>query len=149
MLRADELLGHAEVELLEQRIKIAVDIQDSTWLSMESQLAPSDDLAKFVQRAVPAGQRDEGIGQLGHPCLTLMHGGDDVKCCDAVVCDLSVRERFRNDANDLSASFHGGIGNGPHQSHIAATVDKCQTAFRQQPANSTGGLLVGRISSPA
>ena len=46
---------------------------------MQLELGPRHDLGQLLERAEPAGQGDEPVGQLGHPGLALVQGLDDVQ----------------------------------------------------------------------
>ena len=66
MFGGHEALLNCVVELLKQRVVIAVYVEDSTWFFVYAQLRPRDDLTDFFERSVASRQSNEGIGKICH-----------------------------------------------------------------------------------
>src|SRR5665213_2036698 len=79
ILRLDETFVDRVLEERQQAIVKAFDVQQAAWLLMETQLRPRQDFEELLQRAPPARDRDEAIGQVGHERLPLVHGRDDAE----------------------------------------------------------------------
>src|SRR5215813_9203743 len=82
---AREALGDDLVDQRAERRPIAVDVQEQDRLVMQLQLPPGQHLERLVERPETAGQDDEGVGQLEHQALALVHAGDDAQVGDAVM----------------------------------------------------------------
>ena len=54
-------------------VVVAVHVEQRTGLAVPAELGPGPHLEQLVQRAEAAGQRDEGVGELGHEGLALVH----------------------------------------------------------------------------
>src|SRR5271166_5499502 len=57
---SDELLGDPVLEECDQRVEVAVDVEDADRLLVNAQRAPAQDLEELLERADPAGKRKEG-----------------------------------------------------------------------------------------
>ena len=72
----------------EQVIEEAVDVEDAAGLGVDAELGPGHRLHELLVGAEATRQHDEGVGQLGHACLALVHGGDHVEVAQGVMGDL-------------------------------------------------------------
>ena len=91
----DKPLVDLMVEHLPQRIEKAVYVEQTHRLGVDAQLDPGDRLEQFFQRAETAGQGDEGVGQLGHARLALVHRLNDFDAANRLPGDLFGRKRAR------------------------------------------------------
>ena len=102
-LRAQEALLHGVVEEGDERLVVARHVQQPQRLGVDAQLRPGVDLEELLERADAAGQRDEGVGELRHERLALVHRADHAQVVEAGVADLAVEDRLGDDADDLAA----------------------------------------------
>ena len=102
-LRAQEALLHGVVEEGDERLVVAGHVDQPERLGVDAELRPGVDLEELLERADAARQRDEGVGELGHERLALVHGADHPQVVEAGVADLEVEDRLRDDPDDLAA----------------------------------------------
>ena len=74
-----------------------------------------------------------------------MHAVDHLQPCQSGVADLGVLEALGNNADDLTAGGHRGIGYHSHQADRTAAVDQPDAAFGQRLAQILGRLSVDWI----
>src|SRR5208282_2239207 len=84
----NELLGDPVLEECDQRVEVAVHVEDADRLLMNTQRAPAQDLEELLERADPAGKGEEGRRLRRHQRLALVHAGDDMELGESVVRDL-------------------------------------------------------------
>ena len=145
-LRAQEALLHGVVEEGDERLVVARDVQQPQRLGVDAELRPGVDLEELLERADAAGQRDEGVGELGHERLALVHGADHPQVVEAGVADLAVEDRLGDDADDLAARGARRVGQRrPSSRRLRAAVDDAHAALRQAAPDGLGGLQVGRV----
>ena len=132
ILRIGELFGYRAIELLDERIKVGIDIQQSDRLCVKAELSPRHDLTEFFKGSESAGQGDESVGNLDHHGLSFMHRANDPQFADIRPSDLTGQKSVGNDPDDLSAPVLYGLGNPAHHADAAAAVDQPDTAAKQR-----------------
>src|SRR4051794_6793248 len=115
---------------------------------MQAELRPREDHEKLLERADPAGERDERVGEVGHQRLALVHRAHDAQVGDALVADLEVEDRLRDDADDLAAGLERRVGDRAHHADLPAAVDEAHAALGERPAGARGGVEVDRVGAP-
>ena len=83
----------------EQRVVVAVDVEQADRLVVVAELAPGPDLEQFLERADAAGQGDEGVAAFGHHLLALVHGLARHAVRSGRVADLALHQRLRDHAD--------------------------------------------------
>ena len=78
MSRAKKTFANGVIEPSAEWVKIAGHVEQADRLGVKTKLRPGEDLKQLVSRAEGPGQGHETVRQIGHQCLTLMHGRDDV-----------------------------------------------------------------------
>ena len=102
--RRHEAARRDMVEEGDHPVPEAVDVEQGERLGVIAERVPAPRLEQFVERADAAGNGDEGVGQLGHHRLALVHVGDDVELGEAGMGDLEVDQRLRDHAIGLAAA---------------------------------------------
>ncbi len=105
---------------------------------MTAQLQPREDLEQFLGRADAAGQRDEGVREIGHLALARVHGIDGDEGGELAMADFHGDEVVRNDADDFAAAGERGIGQRTHQADVAAAVNEADF-FRGEEGSELDG----------
>src|SRR5262249_39396845 len=113
-------------------------------LLLNSQLRPSDGLAELFQRAITAGKGNEGIGEICHERLALVHGLDYMQLGHAAMADFAMHQRLRNHADNFTTFAQRCIGERTHQTDAPAAEDHADATFRQKFTESLRRLLVRR-----
>jgi hypothetical protein len=116
---------------------------------VESELRPGVDLEQLLEGPDPAGQRDEGLRQLRHQRLALVHRADHAHVGHVAMGDLPVHERAGDHADDLAALGDHGISERAHQAHAAASVDDPDPVGHEQAGEFHGRLGVLRTRAGA
>src|SRR5258705_1625952 len=116
----DEPFGDAAVELRDQRIVEAADVQQPARLAVHAELRPRDHLADLLEGAEPSRHRDKRIRQRRHRRLAFVHRVDDTQIGQRAVRELARHERGRNDADGVAAGRTHRVGNDAHQPDGAA-----------------------------
>ena len=78
----------------------------------------------------------------GHHHLALVHRAHDREPGDAAVSGPAGREGLGQHAEDLPSVLEGGVGDGAHHSHLAASVHEFEAALGQRRAEAARGLVV-------
>jgi hypothetical protein len=124
----DEALRDGAVEEGEQRREVAVGVEQRARLRVEAELAPGEHLEPLLQRADPAGQRDECVGACGHLRLAFVHRVHDEELGESAMRQLLGRERARQHADHAPAARERGIGERTHQADARAAVHEIEPA---------------------
>ena len=132
-------------QLGQQRLPEPVDVEQRRRLGVQAEHAPGPGLEQLLERARGAGQRDEGVGEVGHhaPCArastatTSSRGRPGVR-------QLVVHQVLRDDADDLAAGGQRGVGDDAHQPDVAAAVDDADAGLGQVGGEGRGRRAVGR-----
>jgi hypothetical protein len=90
------------------------DIENSARFAVHAQLQPGHHFAKFFPTSEPAGQEDEGVGEIGHECFSLVHGFNDVQFREVWVRDFFFDQSPRHYTNRFTASVQYGIRQDAH-----------------------------------
>ena len=114
---------------------------------MQADLRPGDGFKQFVESAIAAGQREDGVGELVNAGLALVHGGDKLERGETVVRNLAALERVWQHANDFSAGGQRRVGHCAHQAAAGSAVDQAQAGLRDGGAESCGLGAKGGIVS--
>ena len=78
MLIAHEILLHGPLKESQEGVIITVGIKDHDRVGEQAELFPGDDLEQLLEGATTTGQGNNGVGQVSHPLLALVHRlGDD------------------------------------------------------------------------
>lgn len=91
------------------------------------------------------GQRDEGVGALGHEPLSLVHRVDHDELGQFPEAHLTPVEGFRNDAGDASARGQGGLRHGAHQADASAAVHEFEPGLGQRAPDVPRHLAEARV----
>jgi len=106
-------------------------VDQHTRFGMNSELSPGEDLEKFVQGSKAAGQGDKGVGLLSHQGFALVHGLDQNKLAEALVCNFDAGEGARDHSNDFASMIENGIGQRAHQADLRSAVHQAQACLSQ------------------
>ena len=118
-------------------------------LGVELELRPRGHLGQLLERPEATRQRDEPVGQLGHPGLALVERFDDVQLGQPGVGQLAIDEAPRDDPGHLAAGGQRRIGEGAHQPDAAAAVDDPDASFGEPAPDGLGQLAIGRAPAGA
>ena len=140
------VVDHA-AQLGEQRLPEAVDVEQRGGLGVQAEHPPGPGLEELLEGAGGAGQRDEDVGELGHPGLALVHRAHDVQPRQAGVRQLVVHQVLRDDADHLAAGRQGGVGDDAHQPDVPAAVDDADAGAGEVGGEGGRGGGVGRRSA--
>ena len=149
MRARDEALLDGVVEEAHEAVEVAAHVEEAERLGVQAELVPRVDLEQLLERADPAGQRDEGVGELGHLRLALVHRVDHAQVGQAGMRDLAVDERLRDHAGHAAAALERGVGERAHQADLGAAVDELDPAVGQPVADVAGGGAVREVRSGA
>ncbi len=116
---------------------------------MKLELPPGEDLEEFIERAVAAGQGEEGVGQLGHEGLAVVHALDDVQLGELLVGELAFDERLRDDADGFAAGVAHGVGENAHEADVPGAEDQADAAPGQERAEPARFFGVNRRGAGA
>ena len=89
----------------DERRPEAGNVEQGERLGVIAKRVPRPRFEHLVERADAAGQADEGVAQLGHLGLALMHVGDRMELGQAGVRDFLIDQRLRDDAVNLAAGI--------------------------------------------
>ena len=132
-----------------ERVVVAADVQEPDRLEVDAEHRPGQRLDDLLERPDATGQRDEGVGQLGHPRLALVHRLDDLQPRETLVADLARPQRARQDADDLAARVQRGVREDAHEPDARAAVHDADAASREDRDELRGGVGVRRIGTRA
>ena len=82
---------------------------------MQTNLFPGDDLEGLVERAKTARQHTEGIGDLEHPPLAVVHAAGNDLLSQAAMTMLGAHEEIRDHADHLAPLCQHRIGDHAHE----------------------------------
>src|SRR5262245_28427862 len=109
VLRIGEPFRDRSIKLLDERIKVGIDIQQAYRFGMEPKLSPRHDLTKLFKRAEATRKGDKPVGNLHHHGFSFMHGSNDSQLADILTSDLAGQKRAGNNADDLSSPALYGL----------------------------------------
>jgi len=118
----EETLFHGVVEQAQQAVEIARNVQHAAGFRVEAQLRPGHDFEQLLEGAEPAWQGHEGIGQLHHARLALVHRVDDLQLAQTFVGHLRGYEREREHPRDPRTRRQRGVRERAHQPHMRPAV---------------------------
>src|SRR6185503_14842507 len=153
--RRNEAARGRMVHEVDEPVPVAADVQEAKRLLVIAERVPAPRIEKFVERSNSAREREEGVGELGHLRLALVHGLDDVEFGDAWVGDLDVDQRLRDDAINEPAHLEDAVGDHPHEAEPSAAVHQldllldhrcrgCPSSFGERWVGTGGGTAVNR-----
>jgi len=129
---AQETLLDRSIQKRDQRLVIALKIEDPARLSMQAQLRPSPSFEQFVHGADTAGKGQKRIRKLAHQPLSLRHRLDDVQLGKPVMADFFLDQQLRDDSGDAAASSQGGIGERAHEPDTSASIHHLNPSARER-----------------
>jgi hypothetical protein len=135
---ADELLRAGVVEEGDEAVEVVGGVEQGAGLVVEAELSPGEDLKELVEGAHPAGEGDEGVGEVVHHRFAVVHGGDDVEASEGEVVDLAGEQGVGDDAKGLAAVVEDGVGEGTHEADGGAPVNERDAMRREQGAEGDG-----------
>ena len=142
MRLADEVFGDGVVEEGEEGVVETGDVQQAVGFAVKAELRPGEDFGEFLEGAEAAGQGDEGIRQLGHESLALVHGGDDAEVFESAVRNFFGNKGLGYDADDFATAGKHGVGDGSHQSDASTAVNEADSAAGEKGAHVPRGVGV-------
>lgn len=145
----DEAFLDGPVDEGEQRVVVAVDVEEAHRLAVDAKLGPGDDLKELLQGAIPTcwiissqataqeiqinrlltGERDECVGVSRHLGLPLVHPGHVLELPRRVADELPRQHRLGRDPQHVPAGVVDGAGDETHQTNAAAAVHKVDAAL--------------------
>jgi hypothetical protein len=125
---AYETLADHVVHHRAQVAVIAAHVEKGAGVAMQAELGPGQHLEHLVHGAEAAGQGDEGVGQLVHARLALVHGVHHHQFAESLVRHLALDQLARDHADGLAAAGQHRVGDDAHQAHVAAAVDQGDAA---------------------
>lgn len=133
----------------QERVEIAVDVEDPGRFAMEAEEGPGKDFEEFLESTDAAGEDQEGIGAGVHESLALVHAGDDVEFGESVVSDFLTGKGLGDDADDAGTGGKGGVGGDAHQADPPPAVDQFQAAAGDGRGGGFGSLEESGVGSGA
>ena len=137
MPEAEELPLDRLVEEGDQVVEIAVRVEQSYRLVVETELRPGQHLEKFFQGPVPARQRGKGVGAAGHERLALVHVAGDDQLVQLPVGELLLLQGPGDHPDDASPGRQSGPCDDSHQPAASPAV--------HQPHPQTGDGAAHRL----
>ena len=147
VLGAEESVVDGAIEQREKRGPEVIHVEQHDRTVVQTELSPGGHLRQLLERAEPAGQGDEGVGQVEHEALAVVHRRDLVELGEAGVGDLAREQAARNDTGDLATLGEHLVGEDAHEAHGAAAVDETEPFGRQAGTELAGRVGVGRIEA--
>src|SRR5208283_918798 len=106
-------------------------IQQSECFPVIAELAPGEHFAKFLAGAVPAGQRNETVGEFGDQRLALVHVFNHAQVGQFFMHHFLDDERLRDHADDVAAVLKRGVRQNSHQPNATAAINQFDSALGQ------------------
>ena len=131
VLARQEAFRQRVIEVVGEPVEEARDVQQPARLAVVAELRPGQRLEQLVERAVAAGERDEGVRQLGHLRLALVHRLDDVQPGEPPVHHFPLEQAPRRDAGNRHALGERRLRQHPHQPDAAAAVHEAEACPRK------------------
>src|SRR4051794_10815616 len=122
------------VEEAHEPVEVAAHVEEPERLGVQPELVPGVDLEELLERPDAAREGDEGVRQLRHQRLALVHGVDHAQLAQRRMADLAIHERLRDDADDAPARLERGVRHGAHEPHARAAVDHLDAALGEPQA---------------
>ena len=114
---------------------------------MEPELAPGQQLAERLEGAEPAGEGHEGVRQLGHLALALVHRVHHAQLGELAMGHLSVHERVGDHTDHASSRLESRGGDAAHHAHTGSAVDEVDALLGQDAPEPLRGLQVADVLS--
>ena len=143
MLGADETLRYGCREHLDQWRIETLDVEQHHWLADEAELIPGQHFEQLFEGSETSGERDEPVGEFGHPRLATVHRISNLQLGQAQVADLRGDEALRDDADHVAAAGQHCVGDGSHQTQATPSVDEADAASCHRRAQVGRCLQVG------
>lgn len=144
MFGSNEPLGHGMFDEREQRVKVAVNVQESTRFPVQAELTPRGNLEQFLPRSQTARQCDECIRQARHHGLAVVHGSDHVQFAQPMVCHFLFDECLRNHTNNAPADLERRVGNDTHQADVGSAIYNTDVTRGEQSTELSRGVGIRR-----
>ena len=141
--RAYESSGGCVADKREQRLPIALAVENNHRTIVQLKLFPGQNFKRFIKSPKPTGQHNERLGAVDHHPLALMHRGYDVKFRQRLVRDFHLFYVAGNDTDNFAPGSKGRVRCKPHQTDTAAAIDQPDSAFAEKPAERYRVVAVG------
>ena len=122
-------------------------VDEDDGFGVEAELGPRDGLEHFFEGAVASGEDEEGVSEMDHAGLALVHGGNELEGGEGLVGDFAAGEDVREDADDWSAAGEGGVGDCAHEADRGAPVDEAEMGGGDGSAEGAGFSEEGWIAA--
>ena len=109
---------------MDQAVVVAVDVEQTHWLVLDTDLIPRGGFGQFVERADAAGQRDERVGAVVHERFALVHPVGLDQLGVATMGDLFAEQVPWDNTDDFAATFEDGVREKAHEADRSAAVDE-------------------------
>jgi len=121
----------------DQRLPIAIRVEEKDRLFMQADLPPCEHFEKLIKRACTSGHDDDGIGIHEHYFFALMHGFGHDELGEVAFADFHIHQMHRDYAEGLATSGLCAARDDAHQADIPC-------AIHEPPSTrSEGGAKVG------
>jgi len=132
---------------LEEGVPVVCGVDENDGFGVEAELSPGDGFKHLFEGAVAAGEDEEGIGEMNHAGLALVHGGDKLEGGEAGVGDFAAGEDVREDADDVSSASEGCVSDGAHEADTGSSVDEAKMGGGEGGAEGAGFSEEGGIGA--
>ena len=112
------------LDLVEQMLPIASQIENDDRFLMQTKLPPGGNLHGLVERTKPAGQNNERIALSIHHFLALVHRVHDMQFGDTGVTDFNTLQKAEDNPCDMAARLDHDISDPAHKAHLTTTIYK-------------------------
>ena len=129
---------HRPLHPLEQWRPVAGGVEQDDRLGDQPELVPGEHLGELVDRAEPAGQDDEPVGQLVEPRLALVHRRGHLDAGEPGVGHLGADQLLGDHSDHLPAGSQRGVGHQAHQADPTSAVDQPDATVGQGRAELLG-----------
>ena len=142
----DEALGCGVIDVRDQRVEEAADVERADRLHLQPKLRPRQDLGQLLERAEAARQGEEACAS---SAMTAFRSWSVVTTLRSVTPRWASSRSTRPDGmTPATAAGKRGIGDGAHQSEPAAAVHELDAAPRQlRPDRRSRVRVAGRAPS--
>ena len=145
MLLVDEVVLEGAPHPAKETVEVAIGVQEGSGLAVAADLRPGEHLEHLVERAVAAGQADEGFGQRVHARLAHLDIGHDLQLRQPGGVDqLRALQTVGHHADDPAPRGQRAFRQRAHHAGAPGAVHQGDPLLGQQAAGVVGGLVVLR-----